>query len=179
MLRYNCFAVLIDLHRCQPFFLRWPETPIMLRNRTIRTGSCTTMNPNPLSELASANRLFTLNLTLVHITMATRNKTRNSFVLNEKHKVQEVVRRQQESCHQTNCFARLFIFNYQAGLYLQTYWERLKRSTLSLQTLSSVMGIGRRARGKSPPPWILKISAKSVFLVSSGKKQIPPLLATH
>jgi len=33
-------------------------------------------------------------------------------------------------------------------------------------------------QGRPRLPWILKMSAKSVvFLVSSGKKQMPPLLA--
>jgi len=39
------------------------------------------------------------------------------------------------------------------------------------------MGVGRGAREGLDPLWILKILAKRVvFLVSSGKKQVSPLL---
>jgi len=42
----------------------------------------------------------------------------------------------------------------------------------------TTMGVGRGGRG-SWPPWILKYSAEMVvFLVSSGKNQVSPLLAT-
>jgi len=50
--------------------------------------------------------------------------------------------------------------------------RRFNQASASTTTVST-MGVGRRALD----PWILKISAKKVlFLVSSGKKQISPLL---
>ena len=48
----------------------------------------------------------------------------------------------------------------------------------SFYTWNGCMGVGRGGAERSLPPWILKILAKKVvFLVSSGKKQMLPLLA--